>query len=113
MDLSFKRRSRDALVRELEAAGGKVKGSTVVCPFHLDRRPSAGIFEKNGVWRFKCQAVECGFGGDIFDVRARAAGRDPVGSRCQNADAEDTCKHVRCDEGPRCRPQGPARANRQ
>ena len=75
MDLNFERQSRDALVRELEAAGGKVKGSTVVCPFHPDRRPSAGIFEKDGIWRFKCQAVGCGFGGDVFDVRARATGK--------------------------------------
>ena len=75
MDLNFERQSRDALVRELEAAGGKVKGSTVVCPFHPDRRPSAGIFEKDGIWRFKCQAVGCGFGGDVFDVRARGAGK--------------------------------------
>ena len=75
MDLNFERQNREALVRELEAAGGKVKGSTVVCPFHPDRRPSAGIFEKNGIWRFKCQTVGCGFGGDVFDVRARAAGK--------------------------------------
>jgi len=75
MDLNYERQSRDALVRELEAAGGTVKGNTVVCPFHPDRRPSGGIFEKDGIWRFKCQAVECGFGGDVFDVRARATGK--------------------------------------
>jgi hypothetical protein len=75
MDLNCERQSRDALVRELKAAGGQVRGNTVVCPFHPDRRPSAGIFEKDGIWRFKCQATECGFGGDVFDVRARAQGK--------------------------------------
>ena len=76
MDLSIERHSRDALVRELEAAGAKFHGNTVTCPFHPDHRPSAGVFEgKDGVWRFKCQASECGFHGDVFDVRAKAAGK--------------------------------------
>jgi hypothetical protein len=75
MDLDLQRHSREVLVRELEAAGGQVRGNVVTCPFHSDHRPSAGIFETDGVWRFKCQAAECGFGGDVFDVRARAQGK--------------------------------------
>lgn len=94
MDLNFERQSREALVRELEAAGGMVRGNTIVCPFHPDHRPSAGIFEKDGVWRFKCQATECGFSGDIFDVRARATGK-PLAEILLSAGAEAQ---------PRCTP---------
>ncbi len=75
MDLTAERQSREALVRELEAAGGTVRGCAVVCAFHSDHRPSAGIFERDGVWRFKCQHADCGFGGDVFDVRAKATGK--------------------------------------
>lgn len=70
------RQSRERLKRELEAAGAKFVGSAVRCPFHDDHRPSAGIYQgKDGVFRFKCQASDCGFCGDIFDVRARITGR--------------------------------------
>ncbi|MBK7405063.1 MAG: hypothetical protein IPJ41_10610 [Phycisphaerales bacterium] len=44
------------------------------CPFHDDQHPSAGIYVEGEIFRFKCHG--CGFGGDLFDVRARASGRD-------------------------------------
>lgn len=67
------RRSRSALMAELEFRGAKFKGRQCTCPFHDDKNPSAGVYEEHGVWRFKCQA--CGQGGDIFDVRALVGGR--------------------------------------
>ena len=71
------RKNRELLKQELEAAGAKFKaGGAINCPFHEDKRPSAGIYQgKDGVYRFKCQAADCGFCGDIFDVRARATKR--------------------------------------
>jgi len=72
--LSTIRQNRDLLKHELEAAGAKfATGGAIRCPFHDDNRPSAGIYEKDGVWRFKCQG--CGEGGDIFDIRALSANR--------------------------------------
>jgi hypothetical protein len=58
-----------ALRKELEAAGSHFRGRVCRCPFHDDKSPSAGIFYKDGVWKFKCHG--CGFGGDVLDVRAR------------------------------------------
>lgn len=58
------------LRKALEAAGARFKGIRAChCPFHEDKSPSAGIFEKDGHWFFKCHG--CGLGGDIFEVRAR------------------------------------------
>jgi len=73
--LSTIRRDKNALKQELEAAGAQfATGGAVRCPFHDDKRPSAGIYQgQDGVWRFKCQA--CAAGGDIFDVRARATSK--------------------------------------
>jgi KaiC/GvpD/RAD55 family RecA-like ATPase len=59
----------------LRTAGGVVKGKTVKCPFHEDRHPSGHLYEKDGVWRFKCNAASCNFCGDFFDVKARYEGR--------------------------------------
>ena len=67
------RSSKDALVRELEAAGAVMKGKAVKCPFHQDKNPSGDIYQaEDKVWRYKCHAASCGFCGDIFDVRAAA-----------------------------------------
>lgn len=63
------RTNRAALVAELEKANSKFRGNLCYCVFHDDRHASGGIYEKNGIWRFKCQA--CGVGGDIFDIRAK------------------------------------------
>lgn len=70
------RQSRELLKQEIEATGAKFKGSAINCPFHEDQHPSGGIYQgKDGILRFKCQASDCGFCGDIFDVRARVTGR--------------------------------------
>jgi len=68
------RRDRAALVAELENAGAKFKGNSCTCPFHEDRHPSGGIYQgkDDGAWRYNCLA--CGAGGDVFDIRAKAAG---------------------------------------
>ena len=70
--------SREALLAELTAAGAVFKGERMHClkpenHKHGDQNPSAGIYESNGVWRWKCHA--CGAGGDIYDVRALRTGQ--------------------------------------
>lgn len=71
------RQNRELLKQELEAAGAKfAAGGAVRCPFHDDKHPSAGIYKgKDDFFRFKCQAADCGFCGDLFDVKARATKR--------------------------------------
>lgn len=64
------RGSRNALELELKRAGATLKGKVCKCPFHEDKNASAGIYEKDGVWRFKCQVPTCGICGDVFDIRA-------------------------------------------
>ena len=61
------RHDKAALLTELKHAGAQVvKPSAIKCPFHEDAHPSAGVYEDNtGVWRFKCQAAGCGFGGEV------------------------------------------------
>lgn len=66
---------RQALLNELIVHGAVVKGSAIKCPFHDDKNPSAGVFiGEDRVWRFKCHG--CGFTGDIYDVRAKATGKN-------------------------------------
>lgn len=68
------RRERGPLLDALRDAGADVaRPNSMRCPFHDDANPSAGIYADAGVWRFKCHG--CGFGGDVFDVRARLSGR--------------------------------------
>lgn len=71
------RRSRGELMAELVRAGARFKtgSNACTCPFHDDRRPSAGVYREGEVWRFKCHG--CDWGGDVFDVRARLAGTAP------------------------------------
>lgn len=64
------RADESALRKILEEAGARFKGRACNCPFHEDRHPSAGIYFKDGVWRFKCQG-KCQFGGDFMDVEAK------------------------------------------
>lgn len=76
--------SRAELIAELEAAGAVVSGNKIKCPFHDDRRPSAGVFQgDDGIWRFRCFA--CGSAGDIFDVMALRTGRPLAEILRQNA----------------------------
>lgn len=72
MEKDILRKDRAALVREIEQAGSTFKGNACKCPFHDDKHPSASVYcDEMQVWRFKCQAASCGFGGDIFDIQAR------------------------------------------
>ena len=64
------RADQAAITQALESLGVKFKGRTCRCPFHDDRTASAGIYFKDGAWKFKCQA--CQEGGDVFDIRAKA-----------------------------------------
>lgn len=69
---------RDALAAELELAGAVVRGTGVKCPFHEDKSASGSLYrDEGGVWRFKCHAGSCGFGGDVHDVRAKRTGIAP------------------------------------
>jgi hypothetical protein len=75
----LERRDRNALVGELTAAGAWFRGSSVGCPFHDDRTPSGSIHQgDDGAWRFTCHGGDCGFSGDIFDVRSRATNKPLV-----------------------------------
>lgn len=69
-------RTQEAPLRDaLQQAGATFKGRAVQCPFHDDKNPSGSIHcDEAGIFRFKC--FGCNFGGDVFDVRARAMGRD-------------------------------------
>ncbi len=65
---------RGGLTAALEAAGAKIIGGKVRCPFHHDKRPSGGIHEHNGVWWSTCQVCDWSQGkrtGDIIDVTRR------------------------------------------
>src|ERR1035437_8921674 len=71
------RHDQAALLAELEAAGAGIKNAkSIRCFCHDDRHASAGTYQdEGGVWRFKCHGGDCGFCGDIYDVRARATGK--------------------------------------
>jgi len=63
-----------ALRAMLERAGVEGwKGRACKCPFHDDAHASAGIYEKDGAWRFKCHV--CGINGDLLDIQARVEGK--------------------------------------
>lgn len=49
-----------------------MKGGAIHCPFHEDRTPSGGVYEKEGHWRYKC--FSCGFLGDVRDVLGHSGG---------------------------------------
>ena len=68
-DRDFIQRVRDAVSlpdligrdHRVETQGREYK---CICPFHNDTKPSLGIYERHGEWRYKCFA--CGAGGDCF-----------------------------------------------
>jgi hypothetical protein len=66
----------DALVEALTEAGGTVDNDTVSCPFHADARPSGSIYEKDGVWRYKCHS--CKINEDVYGIKKKASGTTPV-----------------------------------
>ncbi len=73
------RHNREALIQQIHAAGGRVNGTTVRCPFHRDTTPSASLHcDRDGVWRMTCHASSCRFSGDIYDILARIAGKTPA-----------------------------------
>ncbi len=68
------KQNKQALVDELIKAGAKFKGNSCNCPYHNDKKPSAGIFQNNkGQWRFKCHG--CGVSGSVLDIKARNEGK--------------------------------------
>ena len=68
------RSSQDELLAALADAGADVsKPSAIRCPFHDDTNPSAGIYQRDGIWRYRCHG--CDAAGGVFDIRARAAAR--------------------------------------
>jgi len=73
LDRTATRTDRGALEQALRDAGATIRGQEVRCPFHDDKHASGSLYrDEGGVWRYKCHA--CGFGGDVFDVLARATG---------------------------------------
>lgn len=75
IDKDVIRRDPDALLQALRDAGADVIARNEIrCPFHDDQNPSANTYEDGGIWRFKCHG--CGWGGDVFDVQAKASGRE-------------------------------------
>jgi hypothetical protein len=80
------RQDREAVIRELEAAGATVRGNAIRCPFHDDQHPSGGVYrDGEGIWRFKCHG--CGWHGDVFDVKVEATGR-PLDEVLREANGE-------------------------
>lgn len=70
------RHDRDLLIRTLQELGAKFRGSSCTCPFHDDNSASGTVYERDNIWRYRCHAVSCAVGGDVFDIRARVSGRD-------------------------------------
>ena len=70
------RRSEATILEELRAHGVQVrKANQILCPFHEDHNPSAGIYTaKDGAVRFKCQ--RCGVCEDVWGLRAKFTKRD-------------------------------------
>ncbi|MGE5607976.1 MAG: AAA family ATPase [Bacillota bacterium] len=69
------RRDRSMLVQALLAAGAKIKGSDVLCPYHQDKHPSGSIHrdKTDNAYRYTCHV--CHVGGDYFDLEARRTGK--------------------------------------
>lgn len=68
IQLQFLRRDRSALEALLRTAGAVFKGKATKCPFHEDATASAGVYEKDGIWRFKCHG--CGVCEDFVGITA-------------------------------------------
>lgn len=69
--------SKSNLITLLRSAGASgmienTKGAIMRCPFHNDKRPSANVFCKDGIWKFRC--FVCDFTGDYYDVEDKAQG---------------------------------------
>jgi hypothetical protein len=70
------RQSRPEMEALLRSAGGIPSGKTSMrCPFHDDKSPSAQLKQSpTGIWRFTC--FVCGLSLDYYDLKARVSGRD-------------------------------------
>jgi hypothetical protein len=56
IDISALTHDRQALEEELRRGGCvHAKNKVWKCGWHEDKHASAGVYEKNGVWRWKCQ----------------------------------------------------------
>lgn len=67
------RLNKRILIDAIIEAGGKCYPNSVLCPFHNDKKPSGSIYQdkKTGAYKYKCHCSDCGFHGDVFDVRAK------------------------------------------
>lgn len=73
--LAYLKRDREALERVLlyYSRGGEElkiwfenRKNSVPCPFHVDNNPSLSIYQKEGIWRWKCH--RCDIGGTLVDA---------------------------------------------
>lgn len=73
-DLTTYKRDQHRLMDLIAGVGSQhaFKGTSCRCPFHDDKHASAGIFQSDDGWKFKCQT--CGACGDYFDVKALLSG---------------------------------------
>ena len=104
-----RRHDKEALERQVAAAGGRVRSRMVWCPFHADAVPSGSIYKaSDGVWRFKCHTSTCAFdGGDIYDVEAFALGVKPgslLGSAGKPVSSRSTPQAVTDTPAPKSPP---------
>lgn len=72
-NLEAYKKDKQLLISELEIAGAVFSGNAYKCVHHSDSRASAGVFEGDDGWHFKCQA--CGAKGDVFDIMAKNEGK--------------------------------------
>lgn len=65
--------TKNEIVEVLTAAGARIQGSKVFCPYHPNENTPAGsVYEQDGHWRYRCHS--CGVSGDATDLRARLTG---------------------------------------
>lgn len=68
----------EANALHVQKYGGPIQNQkSFRCVIHEDRHPSANIYQtETGAWKYKCLSANCGFQGDVFDLRAKARGID-------------------------------------
>ena len=70
------RGSETQMRQALENMGVQFRGRACKCPFCDDQHPSAGIYFKKGVWKFKCHG-KCKIDEDVIGVIAKGKGMKP------------------------------------
>ena len=74
-EIKQQRQSKSAMLDALVEAGADVRSPhSIKCPFHKEKHASSGVYLEDNEWKFKCHG--CGFGGDVFDVLAKARGKN-------------------------------------